>query len=119
LSRAVPRATTPHEHARMTKDDDKQPPVLLDQHRGMAAQVATDARRHLSEVEADQVALRQAQVELETFLFAQGAGTWPEAAEKAKYLIRLFAATAEAQDPRRKQLIDAVFEDFRRLTAES
>lgn len=101
----------------MTKDEDNRPPVQLDEHRGMAAQVATDARRHLSEVEADQEALRQAQTELETFLFAQDAGTWSEAAEKAKYLIRLFAATAEAQDPRRKQLIDAVFEDFRRLAA--
>ncbi len=50
-------------------------------------------------------------------LFAQAAGTWPEAAEKAKYLLRLFAATAEGDDPRCRQLIDAVLEDFRRLAA--
>lgn len=37
----------------MSKDEDGPPPVLLDEHRGMAAQVATEARRHLSEVEAD------------------------------------------------------------------
>lgn len=101
----------------MTEDQDKGPPVLLDEHRGMAAQVATDARRHLSEVEADQEALRHAQAELESFLFAQDSGTWPEAAAKAKYLIGRFAATAEAQDPRLRRLIEVVLEDFRRLTA--
>lgn len=99
------------------KDEENRPPVLLDEHRGMAAQVATDARRHLSEVEADQEALRQAQAELESFLFARDAASWPEAAEKAKYLIRMFAATPEAQDPRNRRLIEAVIEDFRRLAA--
>lgn len=100
----------------MNKDDDSQPPVLLDEHRGMAAQVATEARRHLSEVEADQEALRQSRAGLEMVLFAQPAGTWPEAAAKAKYLITLFAATAEARDPRCRQMIEAVLEDFRKLT---
>lgn len=101
----------------MSKDEDGRPPVLLDEHRGMAAQVATDARRHLTGVEADQEALRQAQAELEALLFARDAASWPEAAEKAKYLIRLFAATAEAQDPRYKRLIEAVLEDFKQLVA--
>ena len=101
----------------MNNEEDGQPPVVLDEHRGMAAQVATEARRHLSEVEADQAALRQAQARLETVLFAQAAGTWPEAAEKAKYLLRLFAATAEARDPRCRQMIEAVLEDFRQLAA--
>jgi hypothetical protein len=98
----------------MTKDSDK-PPVLLDEHRGMTAQVETEARRHSSAVEADQEALRQARAEMERFLFAGPAGSWPEAAEKAKYLLRLFAATAEAHDPRQQQLIEAVLEDFKRL----
>ncbi len=99
----------------MIEDDDR-PPVSLDEHRGMAAQVATEARRHLSEVEADQEALRQAQAGLEAVLFAQAAGTWPEAAEKAKYLLRLLAASAEGRDPRCRQMIEAVLEDFRKLT---
>jgi hypothetical protein len=101
----------------MTKDNDE-PPVVLDEHRGMAAQVETEARRHSSAVEADQEALRQGRAEMEQFLFAAPAASWPEAAEKAKYLLRLFAATADAQDPRQKQLIESVLDDFRHLTTE-
>ena len=101
----------------MTKDSDG-PPVLLDEHRGMAAQVETEARRHSSAVEADQEALRLARTEMEQFLFAGSAKSWPEAAEKAKYLLRLFAATAEGQDPRQKQLIEGTLEDFKRLGSE-
>lgn len=101
----------------MTKDSEG-PPVLLDEHRGMVAQVETEARRHSSAVEADQEALRQARTEMEQFLFAGPAKSWLEAAEKAKYLLRLFAATAEAQDPRKKQLIEGTLEDFKRLESE-
>ena len=39
-------------------------------------------------------------------------------AEKARYLIGLFAATASAQDPRRQTLIKAVLRDFERLSRE-
>jgi hypothetical protein len=39
--------------------------IDLDQHRGMAAQKATDLRRLLANVEADQSALRRRQDELE------------------------------------------------------
>lgn len=102
----------------MSKDSDK-PPVRLDEHRGMAAQVETEARRHSSAVEADQEALRRTRAEMEQFLFAAPAASWPEAAEKAKYLLRLFSVTAEAQDPRQKQLIEATLEDFKRLGTES
>ncbi|HWA49965.1 MAG TPA: hypothetical protein VG742_16965 [Dongiaceae bacterium] len=101
----------------MSKDNNG-PPVLLDEHRGMTAQVETEARRHSSAVEADQQALRQARSEMEAFLFAVPAASWPEAAEKAKYLLRLFSTTAEAQDPRQKQLIEATLEDFGRLGVE-
>ncbi|MBI3514583.1 MAG: hypothetical protein HY060_11040 [Proteobacteria bacterium] len=91
-------------------------PVKLDTHRGMAAQKATDLRRQLHEVAADQAALKQRQVELETFLQSAPAATRAEAAERACYLLRLFAATPEAQDPRRQKLIDSVIEDLKRLT---
>jgi hypothetical protein len=94
-------------------------PALLDDHRGMAAQKATDIRRHLTEVEAQQTALRQRQVELEKFLLAAPAGTWAEAAEKARYLITLFAATAAGRDPRRQKIIAAVLDDFARLGGEA
>lgn len=90
-------------------------PIKLDEHRGMAAQKATDIRRELHEVQADQAALRQRQAALEQFLAAEPATTWPEVAAKARYLIQLFALTAEAQDPRRKRLIESVLDDFNKL----
>ena len=90
-------------------------PISLDKHRGMAAQKATDVRRHLSEVKANQAALRQHQEELERFLLSAPASTWGDAAEKARYLIGLFAATAAAQDRRHQELIASVLADFDRL----
>ncbi len=91
-------------------------PVDLDEHRGMAAQKATDIRRQrLHEFEADQAALRRRQEELEKLLLTAPAETWPEAEAKAQYLIQLFAATPEAQDPRRKELIAHTLDDLNRL----
>jgi hypothetical protein len=43
---------------------------------------------------------------------------WPEAAEKARYLLNLFANSLAAQDPRRQKLIAAVLDDFERLARE-
>jgi hypothetical protein len=91
-------------------------PVELDEHRGMAAQKATEIRRRDSEVLADQAALEQRQAEFEAFLAAAPATTWPEAAAKARYLIQLFAATPEAQDFRHQELIGAVLDDFAKLS---
>ncbi len=91
--------------------------IDLDQHRGMAAQKETEIRRHLAEVEADQAALRDRQEDLETRLIAAPAATWHEAVEKARYLLTLFAATPDAQDPRRQQLIADVLDDFARLSS--
>jgi hypothetical protein len=89
--------------------------VDLDDYRGMSAQKATNLRRLLAEVAADQTALRLRQEELETHLLALPAASWPEAAEKATYLLNLFAASLSAQDPRRQKLIAAVLADFQRL----
>ena len=50
---------------------------------------------------------------------AAPAANWHEAAEKARYLLNLFAATLAAQDPRRQTLIAAVLADFARLSGES
>ena len=91
-------------------------PITLDGRRGMAAQKATEIRRLLAEVEANEQSLRVRQEELETQLIAVAATTWFEAAQKARYLLGLFAATAVAQDPRRKMLIENVLEDFTRLS---
>jgi hypothetical protein len=91
-------------------------PITLDRHLGMASQKATEIRRLLAEVEANEQSLRARQEELETQLIAAPATTWPEAAEKARYLLGLFAATSIAQDARRKMLIANVLEDFARLS---
>ena len=93
--------------------------IDLDQHRGMAAQKATELRRLLADVEENEKALRLRQAELEAHLLAAPAANWHEAAEKARYLLNLFAATLAAQDPRRQTLIAAVLADFARLSGES
>jgi hypothetical protein len=93
--------------------------IDLDQHRGIAAQRATELRRLLADVEADQKVLRLRQDELESHLLAAPAADWHEAAEKARYLLNLFAATLAAQDPRRQKLIVAVIADFDRLGSQS
>jgi hypothetical protein len=91
-------------------------PIDLDGHRTSAGRIATDIRRHaLQEFEADRLALRRRQEELEAQLLADPAETWPEAAAKAQYLIRLYATTADAQDARRKQLIARALADLARL----
>lgn len=90
-------------------------PVDLDRRRGMAAQVSTEIRRRLNQVQRDQDSLKHRQEELERFLLAAPAQTWPEAAAKAQYLIQLFAATFEAQDPRRKELIANTLADLTQL----
>jgi hypothetical protein len=92
--------------------------IDLDHHRGTAAQKATDLRRLLTEVEANERALRLRQDELESHLVAAPAASWHDAAEKARYLPNLFAATPAAQDPRRQKLIAAVLADFERLSGE-
>ena len=100
----------------MTKSTDD--PVALDEHRGMAAQRATEIRRQLAHVAADQEGLRQRQAELEHLMLIAPAQTWHDAAAKARYLIGLFAHTIEARDPRRQQLIASALEDLARLDGE-
>jgi hypothetical protein len=92
-------------------------PVELDARRGMAAQKATELRRLLSEVAANEEALRTRQKNLEEQLLASPALSWEEAAEKACYLLSLFAASPTGQDPRRQLLIARVLEDFTRLAS--
>jgi hypothetical protein len=94
-------------------------PVDLDRRRGMAAQKATDLRRLLADVAANEQALRATQEELEAQLIAAPASTWEEAADKVRYLLSVFAATPSGQDPRRKTLIKAVLDDLDRLSRET
>jgi hypothetical protein len=97
----------------------KHGPIALDEHRGMAAKQATEIRRRFADVESDQAALRKRRAELEKFLLAAPTSTWLEAAEKARYLIGLFATTSIARDPRRQKLIAGVLDDFDRLSGET
>ena len=92
--------------------------VDLDERRGMVAQKETRLRRLHAEVRAQRDALRTRQDALEAQLLAAPAENWEDAAEKARYLLNLFAASIEAQDPRRQKLIAAVLDDFRRLSGE-
>jgi len=87
----------------------------LDEHRGMAAQKATELRRLVIEVQKDQSALKARQEELERFLLAAPAENWLEAVERARYLLGLFADTPAAEDPRRQRLIKGLLADFDRL----
>ena len=89
--------------------------IDLDTHRGMAAQKATELRRLLADVEANEKSLRLRQDELEMQLVAASATSWHDAADKARYLLKIFATTSVAQDPRRQRLIAAVLADFDRL----
>lgn len=91
-------------------------PLDLDKHRGMAAQKATDIRRALVEIENNARQLRERQETLENDLLAVQATSWPEAADKAKYVLNLYAAQLPPGDTRHRDLVAAVFADFVRLT---
>jgi len=87
-------------------------PTHLDAHRGMAAQKEADLQRLRSEVETDQQALHTRQASLEDLLAAAPPADWPEAVEKARYLLGLFAQSLDASDLRRRKLIDRVLATF-------
>ncbi len=82
----------------------------------MAARKATEIRRRRPEVDADRRALELRAMDLERNLAAAPSQSWPEAADKARYLLTLFATTAAAQDPLRQRLIANVLDDFRILS---
>ena len=93
-------------------------PIELDKHRGMAAQKATDIRRALAEVENNAKDLRDRQAVLEDQLLSLPAGSWPEAAAKARYVLNLYAAGLPPDDTRHRDLVAAIFDDFARLSQE-
>jgi hypothetical protein len=105
--------TSPHEEEPMTEKT-----IDLDKHRGMAAQKETRLRRLHTEVREQRDALRTRQDALEEQLVAAPAESWEDAAEKARYLLTLFATSVDAQDPRRQKLIAAVLDDFERLSGD-
>jgi hypothetical protein len=90
-------------------------PIELDEYRGMSAQKATEIRRQLQEVAADQAALRQRRDDLEALLAAGPAENWADLVVKLRYLIEILAGTSEAQEARRQMLIANVLDDLDRL----
>ena len=70
------------------------------------------------EIRRRQQAFRLRNRELEAHVLAETSRTWPQVAAKAQYLIRLYAETAEAQDERRRQLIERALGDIARLLDE-
>jgi hypothetical protein len=94
-------------------------PIDLDQHRGMAAQKATDIRRVLADVEANAKLLRDRQSAVESQLLATPATSWAEAAAKARYVLNLYADQLAPADTHHRDLIAAVVADFTRLSSES
>jgi hypothetical protein len=61
--------------------------------------------------------LRLRQDELEAHLAGAPASSWEEAAEKARYVLGLYAATLAAEDTRRRTLVEAVLGDLERLAS--
>ncbi len=94
-------------------------PIALDERRGMAAQKATKLRRRRAAVKAQHAGLVARQHDLEAHLFAAEAATWPEAADKARYLLERFAATLACDDPRLQAMVAAVLSDFTRLSGQA
>jgi hypothetical protein len=94
-------------------------PLDLDEHRGMAAQKATNIRRALADVENNASDLRDRQGALENQLLSVPAASWPEAAAKARYLLNLYATGLAPADTRHRDLVAAVLADFARLSKES
>ncbi len=95
-------------------------PVDLDRHRDSDARKAINSRRErlshcLQRFQADQTNMQRRQEELENQFLAAPAETWSEAVAKAKYVLQLFAASAKAQTPRRRELIAQVQDDLTRL----
>jgi hypothetical protein len=93
-------------------------PTELDARRALADRKATELRRLRIEVETEHAALKVRQEELEKFFLAAPAQNWPEAVEKARYLLGLLALTSAAQDTRRQELITRLHADFDRLLSE-
>jgi hypothetical protein len=87
----------------------------LDDRRGLEAQRETVARRAARGAAADQATIRNRTAAFERELGRAPAASWAEAAEKARYLLGLFAASPDCRDPRRQKLVRSVLADFERL----
>jgi len=88
-------------------------PLDLDSHRSMAAQRATDIRRAVAEVETHARELRERRAVVEDHLLSAPA-SWPERPPR-RYVLKLYAAGLPPEDPRHRDLVAAILDDFARL----
>jgi hypothetical protein len=70
----------------------------------------------LAEVETHARELRERRAEIEQHLLSFPAASWPEAAAKARYVLKLYAAGLPLEDTRHCDLVADILEDFARLT---
>lgn len=88
-------------------------PADLDQRRDAAGLMGVEMRRHALEgFEADCEARRTRDADLEAQMLSGPSETWPEAAAKAIYLLRLLAPCPEAQDRRVARLLERAVIDL-------
>ncbi|MGE0854356.1 MAG: hypothetical protein AB7O44_32955 [Hyphomicrobiaceae bacterium] len=90
--------------------------IRLDDHRVKPAHQISRVHRLLVGLITSRLTMRQSRGELEAELMAAPALSWSEAADKARYLLQVFAATPMAQASYRQKLIASVLEDFARLS---
>lgn len=91
-------------------------PVDLDGHRTAEGKISSELRRKAVNRDAAPDARPIiADIELDAALAEQPAGRWIEAMEKAAFLLRRYAATREADDPRIQELIKRAENDLARL----
>jgi hypothetical protein len=96
----------------MTSD----PPIELDSRRGAAGVMGAEMRRSVSApATAAREAAEQHGAEMERRLGASPAVTWTEAGELALYLLKTFATSMDARDPRCAALIARSITDLSRL----
>lgn len=89
-------------------------PIDLGGRRGTTPQHAPALRRLTAQVEADRTARQHRQEALERHVAMLPAHSWPEAADRARYLLGLLDSASG--DARVRSLIRAVLADFDRLS---
>ena len=92
-------------------------PTDLDDRRSAAGLMGAEMRRHAQDgFEEDRERRRLRDADLEAQMLAGPSETWPEAAAKAIYLLRLLAPCPEAQDARIARLVERAVIDLDWLT---
>jgi hypothetical protein len=89
----------------------------LDDRRSAAGLMGAEMRRYAQDgFEEDLERRRLRDADLEAQMLAEPSETWPEAAAKAIYLLRLLAPCPEAQDARIARLVERAVIDLDWLT---